>query len=204
MKELFEKISNAKSVTELDLLINNNSQVRAIVEDFENKYPRLGFKIFPTEVAELKTAGIITDDHKILLNQRNFTTLEKLLIAVLWKNGHITRVQSVLDGVAGTKTSDTKYGVIFRQFGRSLANDTEPIVDQHVLRAFCTYGDVSTLKGRKRIPRGAAMKVSDQELIDAYRAWAKKIVQSVSSEEAHEFMYKLDKALFAIGQILPN
>lgn len=204
MKELFDKISTAKSVTELDLLIKCNSQVRTIVDGFENKYPRLAFKILPTEISKLRTDGAITGDHKISLEHEHFSTLEKLLIAVLWKNGQITRVQSVLDGIVGTKTSDTEYGVIFRQFGRSLADHTEPIVDQHVLRAFCAYGDVSLIKGRKKIPRGAAMKVSDQELIDAYRAWAKTIVQSVSSEESSEFMYKLDKALFAMGQMLLN
>lgn len=203
MRELFEKASKAKSLQELDMIINQESGISSIISEFEDKYPDFDLTVQNEEVDRLIAQGIINADHTINLSgEYKFSTFEKLLLAVLWKNGHITRIQPILDGITGVRKSESSFGVIFRQFGRSLTDPDEPIVDQHVLRAFCTFGDISEVKGRKEVPRKTAFKDSDQELINAYREWFKNILQEVPTQEKVTFKYRLDKLLFAVGKRL--
>lgn len=204
MKELFDRVAETKSVDGLKSLLKQYNNIEKTVLNFEKKYPRFTLTVRPEDVDDLKKSHEVIDaNHIINLNSTyGFTTLEKLLLAILWKNGHINRVQPVLDGIVGEQKSTTEYGVILRQFGKSLADPTEPIIDQHVLRAYCEYGDLSDVKGRKKVPLGTAMKESDQELIDSYRKWLKKILASVPDVDRTEFLYRIDKILFAIGKEL--
>jgi hypothetical protein len=62
--------------------------------------------------------------------------LTKLLYAVLWKNGDLAKVKHVVKGILD-KRDESDNSIIFYQFGRHLSEKkSEPIVDQHVLRAF--------------------------------------------------------------------
>src|SRR5690606_21905058 len=154
--------------------------ISAQITEFEEKYPDFQLTIQRDEIDGLIADGILTSDHTINTEAvHKFSPFEKLLLSVLWKNGHSKRVQPILDGMIGERKSQSDFGVIFRQFGRSLVNAEEPIVDQHVLRAFCTFGDTSVVKGRRLVPRKAAFKESDQDLIDAYREWFKSILKEI-------------------------
>jgi hypothetical protein len=200
-KELFEKASKAKTTQELDTIIEEESGISTIINEFEDKYPPIDLTVQNDAVSLLITEGIINSDHTInLAGENRFSTFEKLLLAVLWKNGHIMRIQPILDGITGIRKSNSDFGVIFRQFGRSLVDPEEPIVDQHVLRAFSAYGDLSEVKGRRKVPRKVAFKESDQELINAYRAWFKSVLHEVPTEQKTKFKYRLDKLLFALGK----
>ncbi|RDC63817.1 hypothetical protein [Adhaeribacter pallidiroseus] len=203
MKNLFLKIEKARTSDYLDILIESYPKVFSVVKDFELKYPRLPFNFTLNDLQKLKSKGIITDENLLDLQvDLQFTELKRLLLAVLWKNGHITRIQSVLDGIGGTIKSKTDYGVIFRQFGKSLAEPNEPIVDQHVLRAYCEYGNLKDVIGRNKVPRKSVFKSSDQSLIDSYRKWLANILANVKPEERNSFKYKIDKIMFAIGKLL--
>lgn len=82
------------------------------------------------------------------------TPLEKLFFALIWKNQQFSRFSSIVEGIKDPlnelkeKNKDKKQNeentgsieadnaVVFRQFGRYLANTKQPIIDQHVLRFY--------------------------------------------------------------------
>ncbi|MET0392373.1 MAG: hypothetical protein ABW019_04495 [Chitinophagaceae bacterium] len=197
MRELFEKAEKATSLSELNGIIASDSTISKTIKEFEHKYPRFDLQIKPQQVQQLKENRFLNEDHTINLEREaEFTPFEKFLLAVLWKNGQIFRVQPIVDGIVGIKKSESEFGIIFNQFGRHLADPTEPIVDQHVLRAFCEA------TGRKKVPRKTVFKTSDQKMIDEYRNWFKIILQRITEQEKEEFRYKLDKLLFTIGKQL--
>lgn len=204
MKELFEKAASARSLHELDDIIGENENILKAVEEFENKYPRFDLSISPAELQQLiDEKTLIEKEHAINLNREGgFSTFEKLLLAVLWKNGQLSRVRPIVKGILGEKNSGSDFGIIFHQFGKSLADPNEPIVDQHVLRAFCEYGDLSKVAGRKKVPRKAVFKEADRSLVDAYCSWFKEVLKKVPEAEKKDFKYRFDKLLFAIGKRL--
>lgn len=200
MKEVFIKLSNAKSLCDLDVIIAQYDFSEDI-EQFKKKYPEVDLTLSADDINDLVNENIITEDHRINLStNRKFSPFEKLLLSVLWKNGHLLRVQPIIDSIRNNRRSTSDYGVIFRQFGRSLVDPQEPIVDQHVLRAFCHYADVLNVQRRKAVARKVAFKESDQAIIDAYRCWFKSILTRVESSEQTKFKYLLDKVLFIIGK----
>jgi hypothetical protein len=75
------------------------------------------------------------------LDPKNFSKdpLTKLLAAVLWKNGDIHKVQHLIDGITGREGDRTPYSLVFKQYGASLADHHQPIVDQHVLHGPSSY-----------------------------------------------------------------
>ena len=203
MKELFEKAERAKSLSELNVIIASDDNISNFVGEFENKYPRFDLQIESEEVRQLIETLFLNDDHTINLEREaGFTPFEKLLLAVLWKNGQIFRVRPIVKGILGHENSGSDFGIIFHQFGKSLANPNEPIIDQHVLRAFSEYGDLSKISGRKKVPRKSVFKETDRDLINAYCNWFKGILEHIPEEERNEFKYRLDKLLFAIGKKL--
>ncbi|RYZ84110.1 MAG: hypothetical protein EOP06_18705 [Proteobacteria bacterium] len=202
MSRIFTQAVTALSLSELKKVVDSNPEIAEEVNEFELKYPKVPLSLIPVEIESLYEY-IVRDSHKVNIERSvPFTPFEKLLLAVLWKNGHIDRVQSLMDGISGVTKANTDFGVIFRQFGRSLVDESEPIVDQHTIRAFCKFGDVSMVSSRKVIPRKSVFRNSDQPLINAYRQWFKSILDKVPIGERAEFKYLLDKILFAVGKAL--
>ncbi len=200
--EIFTKASEASSIKDLEKLVNENLFLQKSIEDFRNKYPDINLSISRNEVEDAIQDDVLTNEHLLQINRRKpFSTLEKLLIAVVWKNGHITRVQSVVDGIIGETKSKSDYGLIFRQFGKSLAYESEPIVDQHVLRAFHRFFYLKT-DASKKFPDNRALNNSDECLVNNYCAWFKGIISKVPKQEQKLFCYQFDKILFAIGKAI--
>lgn len=203
MKELFIEVSKTSSVEELEEIINKEPILLSAIDEFETKYPVLKFAIDNAELDQLIRRSTINDDHTLNLSaEQGYSTLEKILISILWKNGQISRIQHVVDGMTNDIKSKSKHGIIFQQFGRSLRHKDEPIVDQHVLRAFCYYVDTPTLDLAKYRQYKAAYNNSDQRLIEEYRLWFKKILNRIPEDQKNTFKYRFDKVLFVIGKNL--
>jgi len=201
--EIFSIASNASSIKDLEKLINCNSFLQKAIKDFEDKYPVVDLTITPIEIEELKRMNLLTETNFINLSiPQKFSSFERLLLAALWKNGHIKRIKPIADGIVDNNVGQSKYGLVFRQFGKSLANDEEPIIDQHVLRAFYQFYYQPNYKITKPFPTNRALNDSDEDLVREYVTWFKGIVSKINPEEKKEFKYKLDKILFAIGKSL--
>ena len=94
-----------------------------------------------------------------------------------------------------------QYSLFFKQYGAGLSNEHEPIVDQHVLRAFEIY----SLKGYSELLVGNLRKKSlyksnDKPLLDDYKIWFVNVMEKVHESEKTPFKEKLDKILFQLGK----
>jgi hypothetical protein len=52
-----------------------------------------------------------------------------------WKNNDLKKLKHIIEGIKD-ENEYKKTGIVFYQFGKHLRNIGEPIIDQHVLRAF--------------------------------------------------------------------
>ena len=189
--EILERVQKVSSLENLNMIINDHDLDSAI-KSVEAKYPKVNLAIKQDDVAQLIQSGILNKDHT--LNESaisQFNTLSRLLLAVLWKNGHFYRVKHLVDGITEDIKSESEQGLIFRQFGRSLCQLQEPIIDQHVLRAFKSFS------ARKDVN-----ELNEENLMEEYRHWFKTKIFNISEADASDFKYKLDKILFITGKAL--
>jgi hypothetical protein len=66
--------------------------------------------------------------------------MEKLLYALAWKNGDLRKVKHIVAGILSSEDDAANKAIVFNQFGIYLSGKrNEPIIDQHVLRAFAIF-----------------------------------------------------------------
>ena len=195
---VFDKIENCRSVEEL-----KNISVESLSQDFnfvkfdEEKYPEICFSISSEEMKELKQKGKITDNNHLNIVNGDLDPLAKLLYAIIWKNGDIKKVQHVIEGILDSDkgNSDRDKGIVFYHFGKNLANPhKEPIIDQHILRAFGIYkadNAQQVLEYRKL----NTIKKKHLGLIDEYKKWLSGLNVNQSS-----YVKYVDKILFSVGK----
>jgi hypothetical protein len=182
-KKIFDKLLAAKNSDEISVLF---TEYRIPKKD-KNKYPDLHFTISQTEIGTLKSKGIITGKNTLAPDvsaNTELSSLEKLLYAVIWKNGDLAKIQHIISGICG----DPSGGLVFNQFGKHLNNRNEPIIDQHVLRAFIYH---QTGEKIKDIKDKHILKYSTE-----YRNWIN------SNEVLRNNMDMVDGLLFSIGKKL--
>lgn len=143
---IFQQIENANTIEVLTGILNNKEfgKNKLNIE----KYPRIEFNIQPDEVRMLLTNGKI-DQKKIS------DPLTKLLYAMAWKQGDLNKIKHIINGILHTEdnTKSQENALVFYQFGKHLTKSNgEPIIDQHVLRAFSVYkSENERIKDRKRL-----------------------------------------------------
>ncbi|MCP9237718.1 hypothetical protein [Lewinella sp. JB7] len=170
------------------------------------KFPRLGFSLTAEEVERLKREGWINDDFS--LNHASFDDsvdpIIKLLYAQAWKNGDVGKHRHIARGAAEANSTERNCAsaFVYYQFGAHLGSGgAEPIVDQHVLRAFGIYrAGEDEIKIKKMLKLGQLRK-SHVDLIDDYRAWMaddEDLCDSLRAEAG--WRYGGDQVLFALGR----
>ena len=199
LKPTFDKILKATSSLELEELCRTLEVPPAYHLDVK-KYPKLNISLSKTEIVALEREGSLSSSYELNLTS-SATPLEKLLYAFLWKQGDLLKIKHIVQGIMSEEMLDdlnTKEdGLVFYNFGKSIRTGSQdPIVDQHVLRAFSLYqrelyGDsfdtkLSKLKHKK-------------DLIAAYKKWFfDNFSQRVSEDPS--FKYHLDRILYALGK----
>ena len=199
IKNLFETLNDCADIDSLNAIIQRH-ELQQDIESFYAKYPVLNITLKPEEIQALKDAGVIDANHRIDL--RNFpreNALAKLLIAMIWKSGDINKIQYIIDGITNEHTSSSDYALLYRQFGRSLSRENEPVVDQHVLRAFGIYLQAEPA-AVAAIRRKSIYKLKDEGLLQEYCSWFQRQVEQVPAEQRQEYIKKLDKILFIFGK----
>lgn len=200
IKAQFQELEKLDSLKKLDSFIEEN-QLGGRIKAFYTKYPQVDFRLSVADIEKLKSMKIINEDHTLEMLNFPEDPLAKLLAAVLWKNGDIHKVQHLVDGITGREGDRTPYSLVFKQYGASLASEEEPIVDQHVLRAFEIYSLTENSEILvEKIRRKSVYKTRDKPLLDKYREWFKKVINKVPKLEQSDFKEKLDKVLFLIGK----
>ncbi len=202
IKTLFEKLETVHNLDALKSFFRK-SKLSEQITIFYDKYPTFNFRLTQSDINHLREIGVINESN--LLNPDKFPQdpLAKLLAAVLWKNGDINKVQHIIDGITGRTEDRTEYSIIFKQYGVSLANDEEPIVDQHVLRAFELYSlEAYSEEAVAKIRKKELYKTKDKPLLDNYRIWFYQLISNVPVSERAEFRNTIDKIIFIHGKAI--
>ena len=126
------------------------------------------------------------------------TALEKVLMAILWKQGDYNKINTFINDLIDEGDENKKSGFVFQQFAqhvkeRSAHEQYEPIIDQHTLRAFLV------LKGEEKIEDSHKITTIDKKLavhFPAYIKWFNELL-----EQGHEAK-QLDDYLFVLGKML--
>ena len=196
--QTFEKLLTSKTVDEVERILDDlKVDMKYRMDD--KVYPRLKFKITKQEIEELKEKGLITADN-LLADIANADPLTKLLYSVSWKNGDLKKVKHIIEGIVSGQEDEKENGLVFYQFGKYLTKKPgEPIIDQHVLRAFGLFkanGDADRVEKLKRL---SLITKKEKELIDQYKLWLRTELTK-ELRDSENYSYHVDKVLFAVGK----
>lgn len=188
LKALFEELEKTQTIQEIEQIILKH-EISSKLQVLETKYPRIKFDITPAEIA------FLTEKNEIGMD--NLTTpLEKLMYAVLWKQGDLPKVKHIIDGIISIASNDynePKTALVFHQFGRFLADKKEAIIDQHVLRAFAIYKANTDEKAKRYLENG---EKNPKDIIQKYQTWLNENRFSSDSDK----MFLIDRLLMVIGK----
>lgn len=202
VKNSFTKILNARDVPALKEILANHPTLNNWRMD-RSKYPELQLELTAKDISSLMASKLDEDLHLHAdLSARLETPLEKLLYALAWKNGDLHKVVHIIKGAADVRPTALTNGPgqVFRQFGRHLADRSESIVDQHVLRAFELYEQTNSPNAAK--VRAIRKKINwdkDVACIERYKLWLSEHFGERQDSEPG-FVVNIDMVLFALGR----
>lgn len=176
---IFKQLSEATSLKAIESLLNDPEILRQNKLSDVN-YPAIKFHISVEKIQELKSLGWLNKDNTFSadLTSTALDPIAKLLYAIAWKNGDLQKVKHIVEGILDCEVEDKierEEGVVFYQFGRYLSKTPgEPIIDQHVLRAFAIHR-TKDLEEVKRLRKLSVISKKENKLIKAYKEWLKKV-----------------------------
>lgn len=199
-KNVFKEIESKKTCEELATIIDSNATLSKYKLPTD-KYPPIKFSITPEEKEQLK--GLVNKDGNINenINYESEGILAKLFYAMAWKNGDLPKLKHIVNGIFNSEKDsiEQETGLVFYQFGKHLANPfKEPIIDQHVMRAFAVRNTQQFAIGNKLTYTPKEQKI----LIDEYKKWlvSNEIQQELRNDV--DYMYYVDLVLFAAGRAI--
>jgi hypothetical protein len=172
------------------------------------KFPRLRFNLNIDDINNLKRNKLINENNKISLEHfdlANLSPLEKLLYSILWKQGDLGKEKHIISGVLNSSQGDD--GLVFYYFGQHLQCKLEnPIVDQHVIRAF-RVKECHELEKIKNIRIkdfniGKKDSIDKKNVIENYLNWHKSIRIKHEKNQQEDLTYNLDLLFFALGKFI--
>ena len=186
IREFFKELDKVEKKEEIEKLFNKLN-IESKYQKKKKEYPNLEFNITKDEIEILKGKEFITTENNLnisLSKKQNLSTLEKILYALIWKNGDLPKIKHIISGIYGKEST----GKVFNQFGKHLCNNEELIIDQHVLRAYIYYKEGNIIK-----------KIGDKvfnKYSNDYKTWINK--RKIFKENKN----LMDDYLFAIGKKL--
>lgn len=186
-EKIIERLCNKIDNDKLDEEFKLNELMESIKEK-EKKYPR--FKLCLTS-DDIEKLDLIEDKlNPEIFTDNKLTPLEKLLLAILWKNGDYGKEEHIIKGIK-YKSDDynNKNGkFVFWNFGRYLNDKQLPIFDQHTKRAYIYLEQCS--------------KTKESEVYTDYIKWFNDIISDFADNERDDAAYYLDSILFRYGKKL--
>lgn len=200
---VFSKIKESMSIQDL----KNIPEKLLFKSEFnEDLYPKIEFKINKEDIQSLIENKRLDDEYNFTpdLSSNLEDPLTKLLYAALWKNGDLKKIQHIIKGIVEVGKEDTNQesAIVFYQFGKYLTKtQSEPIIDQHVIRAFAMYrpdpnDDISKIQSMKVINK------KHNKYIKAYKNWLMSNELQSDLKEYPDHTYHIDKILFAAGKTI--
>lgn len=199
---VFQQIAQCNSTKEVDAILDQCANgiitsKRVNVEWF----PRITFDLSKEDIRGMQNGGILTDEGVFAPDWLDHVhdPVARLLYAMAWKNGDLPKIKHIVQGVLADDGEVPSQAFVFHQFGRHLADKAQPIVDQHVLRAFGIHqsSDEETwkaLRAMNTITQGTAGLIAD------YRHWLRSDALQASLRAAPGYAWHVDQVLFALGK----
>ncbi len=200
----FKELERITSIDGLKQFTEEKTELKNRMND--DVYPALNFSITKADIDALVATKILDDDHAFIRNMNDKLTdpLTKLLYATAWKNGDLSKIKHIVKGVLKEEDeSNEEKAIVFHQFGRYLTKTPgQPIIDQHVIRAF---GMFRPDDGKKtwNVEEMRRLRIVDKRhnrLITAYKEWLSSDGLSTELRQCENYTYHVDRLLFALGK----
>lgn len=202
-----------KSVTLEDLNISKFREKSSLIkehltENFDrDKYQKIPFHISKEEIQGLLGSGILegvkSDDKNdiyIIDNIKITDPLTKLLYALAWKQGDLLKIRQIVNGILSDEDDLKKENsIVFKQFGKYLSRDNQPIVDQHVVRAFVFRKEPTEKNLQFEIANSPT--IYQLEYANKYITYVTDLAKS-KKHNTRDFYTKVDEILFLLGKFL--
>ncbi|QEK50495.1 hypothetical protein FYC62_01550 [Pedobacter aquae] len=198
---VFDGIKSANTKNELEKLFSIDKLESNRMK--KEKYPPIKFEINYSEIKKF------LDNENNLLKDSSLITdpLAKILYALVWKNGDLQKIKHIVEGIRDIDSYDEDMkndGLVFYQFGKYLTKkNNEPIIDQHVIRAFAvrnaeTYKvDIDTLRRMSLLN-----SETHRGYINDYKTWLISDELQSSLKKETDYIYYIDQILFALGKTI--
>lgn len=201
VSKIFQDISAATTLGALDSLVKDTDLKKWRMSD--RKYPEITFNITGQEIEQLRESGRLDENGRLQIASERTSTLEKLLYALVWKNGDFGKEHHIIRGIESSSSSEAvsagESGIVFYHFGRYLADRDNPIIDQHVIRSFRLYRlDKAEDDWDSNVSRLRSKKDVDEETIRDYEEWLASLPATLRAHAGYRF--HVDKVLFALGR----
>lgn len=167
----------------------------------ESRYADLDIRIGKEEVELLLENAIINENYQLESIKADADVITRLLYALLWKTGDLVKLKPIISGILADDRKKES-GLVYQQFGRFLSgNPQEPIIDQHIIRAFGLYRAGEDMQKQQYYLKMTAIVKQDLPVIDDYKNWLKNELNHSLRQEPN-YTYPVDKVLFAIGKMV--
>jgi hypothetical protein len=200
-------IKKSKTIIDLES-IQDNLNILSKNRMNLDSYPKIEFEVNQKDIQTLL-------DNKILDNNLNFTAdvtskltdpLTKILYATAWKNGDLKKIKHIIKGVVDSEeeNSEQDEALVFYQFGKYLTKKQgQPIIDQHVIRAFSIY-NLTDLDQTKTLRQIGIIDKRHKEIIAKYKDWLTSEELSDELKSEVDYIYHIDRLLFAAGKTIKS
>jgi hypothetical protein len=169
-------------------------------------YPKIEFDIQPEEILSLIEKKIITADLNFSADIAGIINdpFSKLLYAAAWKNGDLSKIRHIIKGIleVSEENSSQDSALVFYQFGKYLTKTPgQPIIDQHVIRAFAVYRseEINEILPLRKL---SAVDKKHASLIREYKKWLSSEELTYELKNEKDYAYHIDKLLFAAGKTI--
>jgi len=182
----------------------------------DKSYPRISFSISPKDILDIakdiKVSSLIEFG-----TESNATGLEKLLLAMAWKQNDLKKLKGIIEGINSTETDPDGKNLplerlVFYYFGRHLVNPIQyPIIDQHVIRAFAVFHASTEKVDSQTVDINYWLKKNSlaakngwmiQEYLNWYSKWKNEssALKAVDDYNQKEFLAEVDFVLMQVGK----
>jgi hypothetical protein len=205
--EIFKLIKTSKTITDLET-IPDKLQILHKNRIDTKSYPEIKYSISRDEIQSLLNDKILDEDLNFSVNISDKLTdpLTKILYATAWKNGDLSKIKHIIKGVKEAKNEsyDQNDALVFFQFGKYLTKmEGQPIIDQHVIRAFAVYKCTEN-NSIEKLRKISTLDKKHKTQINEYIKWLRsdELTEEVKLEK--NYSYHIDKILFATGKTIKS
>jgi len=199
---IFKQIKESRTIEELISIEQNEFEDKFKMD--VKSYPKIEFKIAPTEIESLISNKLLNIDFSFIDNVTSKITdpLTKLLYSLAWKNGDLKKLKHIVKGISEIESEEDNQerALVFYQFGKYLTKTKgQPIIDQHVIRAF-SISKLNDSNSIEKFRKLTTITKKEKIIIQDYIKWlsSDEILDELKSKE--NYTYHIDKILFATGR----